>query len=108
MAIRLEKRADTDGSFLLIPVGDLDRDAAEALSTAVGECLAHPPGRLVIQMTHVQFCDSSGIVALLDAHAEAAGRGTELVLADVSEHLRALFRISALDQVVRIVEESRG
>ncbi|MER5320347.1 STAS domain-containing protein [Streptosporangium roseum] len=108
MGIRLEGRTDPDGSRVIIPIGDLDRDAAETLAAAVNESLARPPGRLVIQMTHVQFCDSSGIVTLLDAHADAALLGTELVLAGVSEHLRALFQISALDQVVRIVEESRG
>ncbi|ACZ90223.1 STAS domain-containing protein [Streptosporangium roseum] len=108
MGIHLEGRMDPDGSRVIIPIGDLDRDAADTLATAVNESLAHPPGRLVIQMTHVQFCDSSGIVTLLDAHADAAQLGTELVLAGVSDHLRALFQICALDQVVRIVEESRG
>ncbi|WP_433242848.1 STAS domain-containing protein [Streptosporangium sp. CA-135522] len=93
---------------MLVPVGDLDRDAVETLAVAVNESLARPLGRLVIQMTHVRFCDSSGIVTLLDAHTDADRRGAELVLTDVSEHLRALFRISALDQIVPIVGASHG
>ncbi|GAA3093818.1 STAS domain-containing protein [Streptosporangium carneum] len=108
MAIRLERRTDPDGARVLLPIGELDRDAAELLATAVEDDLAHSPEVLVIRLTHVPFCDSSGIVTLLEAHADAARLGTELVLADVGHHLRGLFRISALDQVVRIVEEPHG
>ncbi|WP_406312843.1 STAS domain-containing protein [Streptosporangium sp. NBC_01639] len=108
MGIRLDRRTDPDGSPVLVPTGDLDREATEALAAAVGESLASPSGKLVIHLTDVRFCDSSGIVALLDAHADAARLDTELVLSGVSRHLRALFQVSALDQVIRIVEESRG
>ncbi|MEV7008108.1 STAS domain-containing protein [Streptosporangium sp. NPDC051022] len=106
MAIRLERRTDPDGSRVLVPIGDLDREAADRLTEAVEDDLAHSPGVLVISLTHVSFCDSSGIVTLLEAHAGAKRRDTELVLADVDGHLRNLFRLCALDQVIRIVEES--
>ncbi|MEU6740816.1 STAS domain-containing protein [Streptosporangium sandarakinum] len=105
MGIRLDRQTDREGARVLIPIGDLDRDAVEPLSAAVGEELAGRPARLVIRMTHVPFCDSSGIVMLLDAHADATGRGTWLALADVGDHLRGLFRLSALDRVVPIIEE---
>ncbi len=108
MAIRLERQTDLDGSRVLVPIGELDRDATDLLAAAVKDDLAHSPEVLVIRLAHVPFCDSSGIVALLEAHADAARLGTELVLADVNHHLRGLFRISALDQVVRIVGESHG
>ncbi|GAA3008066.1 hypothetical protein GCM10017559_32950 [Streptosporangium longisporum] len=108
MAIRLERRIDPDGSPVLVPAGDLDRDSAEQLAAAVDADLRESPALLVVELTHVPFCDSSGIVALLDAHADAERAGVEFVLTGVGEHLRQLFRISALDQVIRIVEESHG
>ncbi|GHH66909.1 hypothetical protein GCM10017673_13210 [Streptosporangium violaceochromogenes] len=108
MPIHLERRTDPDGSPVLVLIGDLDREAADHLAAAVRDGLAHSPGRLVLQMTGVSFCDSSGIVTLLDAHADAARGGTELVLTGVTPHLRGLFRISALDQVVPIGEEPHG
>ncbi|MEU0520852.1 STAS domain-containing protein [Streptosporangium sp. NPDC006007] len=107
MAIRLERRTDPDGSRVLLLVGDLDRAATRPLAAAVKDELDHSPRRLVFQMTRVSFCDSSGIVMLLEAHSEAARLGAELVLAGLGLHLRELFRISALDQIVRVVEESR-
>lgn len=108
MPIHLERRTDLDGSPILVLTGDLDREAADSLAAAVRDGLTRSPGRLVFQMTGVSFCDSSGIVTLLDAHADAARRGTELVLTGVTPHLRGLFQISALDQVVPIVEELHG
>ncbi|MEU4829497.1 STAS domain-containing protein [Streptosporangium sp. NPDC023615] len=108
MGIRLERRTDPDGSLVIIPIGDLDRDFTEPLAAAVNADLRKSPPRLVVELTRVPFCDSSGIVALFDAHDDASRLGVEFVLTGVGGHLRELFRISALDQVIRIVEESHG
>ncbi|MGC5015411.1 STAS domain-containing protein [Streptosporangium sp. DT93] len=108
MGIRLERRTDPDGSLVIVPIGDLDRDCVEPLAAAVQADLGRSPARLVVELTQVPFCDSSGIVALFDAHDEAEREGVTFVLTGVSGHLRDLFRISALDQVIRVVEESHG
>jgi anti-anti-sigma factor len=52
----------TDPSELLVSVsGELDITNVEALATAVGTELERRPRRLVVDLSRLQFADSSGI-----------------------------------------------
>ena len=60
----------------------------------------HGPGRLVVDMSRTQFCDTAGIHALVGAHKRAeAGRG-EIRLVTTGAAVLRIFAITGLDSVI--------
>jgi anti-sigma B factor antagonist len=72
------------------------------LRAALLEAAAHGPGpgRLVVDMSRTQFCDTAGIHALVAAHKRAeAGRG-EVRLVITGAAVLRIFAITGLDSVI--------
>jgi anti-anti-sigma factor len=61
--------------------GDLDIDTAPALHTALDQVLERPHPHVVIDLSAVQFCDSTGLSALVLGHRRAARHGGWIRLA---------------------------
>ncbi|HTX17904.1 MAG TPA: STAS domain-containing protein [Bacteroidota bacterium] len=57
---------------------------------------------LVVDMTDVEFCDSSGLSALLIAERQMRGHGGKVILIGVHKKVMALLKISQLDRVFQI------
>jgi anti-anti-sigma factor len=78
--------------------GELDLTASErvveALRPPVAEAVAP---RLVVDMSGVTFCDSSGLGALLDVRRAAADAGVDMVLRDVSRQVARLLDLADAD-----------
>lgn len=79
---------------------EIDITNAEALQSALLKAAANGHGTFVVDMTETQFCDSSGLHALLAAHkrAEAEGREVLLVISGT-----AVLRVLALTGVDRMI-----
>ncbi len=61
---------------------------------------------LYVDLKAVEFCDSSGLSALLIADRKMKEHGGKVVLRNVHKNVASLMRISMLDRVFQI-EESR-
>jgi len=59
---------------------------------------------LVIDLARVDFCDSSGLSALLIAERKMREHGGKVVLANVGEKIATLLKISALERIFDIQE----
>ncbi|MCX6138343.1 MAG: STAS domain-containing protein [Ignavibacteriales bacterium] len=59
---------------------------------------------LVVDMTAVEFCDSSGLSALLIAERTMREHGNIVKLAGVHKKVLALLKISQLDRVFQIFD----
>ncbi|MFJ7631019.1 STAS domain-containing protein [Streptomyces sp. NPDC097595] len=80
-------------------VGELDYASSAALSLRT-EALRLSPGQLlVVDLSGVEFCDSTGITALLAARRHAQAAGATMVLEAVPTHLIRIFTLTGLDQV---------
>ena len=75
-----------EGVPVVAAPGEIDITNAEALRSALLKAAANGHGRLVVDMTRTQFCDSSGLHTLIAAHkrAEAEGREVLLVIASTT------------------------
>ncbi|WP_042366396.1 STAS domain-containing protein [Streptacidiphilus neutrinimicus] len=83
--------------------GDLDHATAPALRRAV-EALGLTAGQvLVVDLAGLDFCDSSGITALLAARNLTSEQGTGMVLASVPENTARILGIVGLDRVFTIL-----
>jgi anti-sigma B factor antagonist len=72
-------------------------------------CKPKECNKLIIDMKEVQFCDSSGLSALLIADRSMRDHGGSVHLVHVHERVRDLMKISQLDRIFTInakVEEA--
>jgi anti-sigma B factor antagonist len=91
-------RTSGTGSVLTL-VGELDLSTVGRVRTALDALALGPGRRLVLDLSGVVFCDSSGITALVVAHNRVRAVDAELVLAGVPDHLVRMLRVVGLDQV---------
>jgi anti-sigma B factor antagonist len=78
--------------------GELDLATAPALDREVHGVVSHSPTRLVLDLSAVTFCDSTGVAALFRARDAAVTAGSEFEVTGASGMVhRVLVTIGALD-----------
>lgn len=88
---------------LLRLAGDLDIEAAADLTETLKSVLADVGSLpLVLDLTDVEFMDSSGLGVLVGAHKEAAAVGGQLILAAPHPRVAKILRITKLHKVFTI------
>lgn len=78
--------------------GELDLASAPQLTAALARHLSSGHCEIVLDLTNLQFCDSSGLSVFVQAHRELRSAGGRLKLHNASPHLRTLLTATALDQ----------
>src|SRR3954468_19655859 len=73
--------SDTQGARLLEVFGELDLATAPKLCSALDAARIHRVRRVVIDLTGVDFCDSTGLRALLGASTDLRVSGGRLAIA---------------------------
>jgi anti-sigma B factor antagonist len=81
---------DPGGKVVVTVRGNLDVDSATVLTTALDQVLERPAPMVVIDLSGVEFCDSTGLSAFVVGHNRAASSGGWLRLAAPSEFLANL------------------
>jgi anti-sigma B factor antagonist len=61
--------------------------------------------KLIVDMSGVDFCDSTGINILLSAHRQARERGGELQLASPGSAIRKVLQVTGLESVFTVLDE---
>jgi len=100
-----------DGSFPVEVLGgvpvvaapeEIDITNAEALRSALlaAAAAANGHGKLVVDMTQTQFCDSSGLHTLIAAHKRAEAEGREVLLVIPSTTVLRVFALTGMDRVI--------
>ncbi|WP_103513000.1 STAS domain-containing protein [Streptomyces sp. SM13] len=79
--------------------GDLDHHTAPELRKAVDGLAVAAGQLLVLDLADLEFCDSSGISALLAARSVAVEHGGGIALAAVPANTVRILHIVGLDQV---------
>jgi anti-sigma B factor antagonist len=88
---------------ILRPMGEIDLSRAPALRHRLSEVQRGRPGRLIIDLSHVPYMDSSGVATLVEAMQVARRAGGRLVLCALQERVRSIFEIARLDMIFTIV-----
>jgi anti-anti-sigma factor len=84
----------------LAVVGELDLASADSLVSTATRLLREPCERLCVNLGGVNFCDATGISALIRVHRLAARDGVELVIADTQPAVAHVFAIVRLAEVI--------
>jgi anti-sigma B factor antagonist len=84
--------------------GEIDLYTAPKLQSELMAALHEDPARLIVDMSAVEFCDSTGINVLLAAHRFARERGGELQLAGPGSATRKVLQVTGLESVFTVVD----
>ena len=88
-----------DDGHLVTVAGEVDIATAPAL----GECLVRfSDGDVTVDLSAVDFIDSSGLNALVTSHNQIERRGSRLVLRGTSSVTQRLLEITGLDEVLNL------
>jgi anti-sigma B factor antagonist len=86
--------------------GEIDLYTAPRLHGELVAALAgETPVRLVIDMSDVEFCDSTGMNILLAAHRRAQEQGGDLQLAAPRATVRKILQVTGLETVFAVVDD---
>ncbi|OKI50435.1 STAS domain-containing protein [Micromonospora sp. CB01531] len=94
-----------DGTTLLHVRGEIDvSTSAELLAAVVNEVNRRRPPKLVVNMLHVTFLDSTGLTTLLSAHRAAQQLGTALVVRELSAFVQKQLRVAGIYEILTEVQ----
>jgi anti-anti-sigma factor len=79
-----------DDSVVVTVRGELDVDSATVFTTTLDRVLERPEPRIVVDLSGVEFCDSTGLSAFVLGHNRAASTGGWVRLAAPSAWLAGL------------------
>ncbi|MER0443729.1 STAS domain-containing protein [Streptomyces sp. Edi4] len=86
--------------------GDLDYASAARLRDLIPAIALRPGQRLVLDLGGMDFCDSSGVSALIVARNHAHAAEAEAALAAVPANTMRTLRIVGLDQIFSLYPDS--
>jgi len=84
--------------------GELDLFSVPIVRKALLELAAERPGRLVIDLSAVEFIDSTALGALVEAKRQIESAGSRFLLAAPGSHVRRALSISGLDRHLGITD----
>ena len=105
--LSVEVVGGSPGEIRLAMRGDVDIAADEILADAYATAAARGAERVVLDFTHVDYINSTGIALIVGVLAEARKQGRELQARGLAEHYREIFRITRLSDFMTILDEER-
>ena len=96
------ERRDVSGHRTLFVGGEIDLSNAHELRDQLGSAMRESHSPTVVDLSAVEFIDSSGIAALIDAHHDAPKFGSTVVVVAPSTACRRVFELLRLEDVLNI------
>jgi anti-sigma B factor antagonist len=88
-----------DGFAIVRPIGEFDLATADEFSARTERLLAEGHERLVVDLRHLTFMDSSGVRAIVKLNTDAP----HLQIVEGPDHVRRLFTITGLRRVLQFI-----
>ena len=82
-------------------------DTSSRMRDRLADALRSRPDAITIDLSQVDYMDTSGLATLIEAMRLARQENTELLLRGVQEQPRYLLRVSDLDRVFPIEEDAK-
>jgi anti-sigma B factor antagonist len=98
----------TDGEHRLLLRGELDLASAAELNEVLGRICGVEASSVVIDLSELQFMDSTGIHAILSAQALCAAAACEFRLVPGPAHVQRLFEITGLTEALPFARDDSG
>jgi anti-sigma B factor antagonist len=97
---------NTDGDRSTVFLrGELDLSGVDRAREAVEQAEASDASLLVLDLSELEFIDSTGLEVVLRAARRAHDSGRRLIVARPSRYVRRLLSMTAIDQSLDVVED---
>jgi anti-sigma B factor antagonist len=104
--LNVSSRSQADHT-VVIAWGEIDLYTAPRLHRELVDVLADDrPAHVIVDMSGVAFCDSTGMNVLLSSLRRARERGGQLELAAPRAAVRKILQVTGLDSVFTVLDES--
>ena len=105
----MQMKSHEVGDVLVVTVLDSRIDAAVAVrfKNRMMELASTPSERVVLDLSHVEFLDSSGLGAVVGSMKQL-GRARKLDLAGLTPTVEKVFRITRMDRVFRVFPNNQA
>jgi anti-sigma B factor antagonist len=104
--VELKVTTRLQGDHTVISVtGEIDLYTAPKLQSELMAALSANPVRLIVDMSGVDFCDSTGINVLLAAHRQARERGGGGPVAGPGSATRKVLQVTGLESVFTVLDD---
>jgi anti-sigma B factor antagonist len=94
-----------DGVALVALVGELDLSVVGLLDAAVQEVVAAGLHLVVVDLSGLTFCDSSGLGGLLRASRVVRSAGGTLLVAGAHDAVQRLLQLTSMERAITIVPD---
>ncbi len=90
------------GNILVLSVrqGRIDTHTGADLKKSIADIVGRGDRRLVVDLSHVSFIDSTGLGAIVSS-LKVVGRDGDLVVCGLNEAVATLFKLTRMDKVFR-------
>lgn len=96
---------DVEDGVCVQIVGDIDLSCSPDLRVELLQVAAKKPARLLLDLTGVEYMDSSGVATLVEALQVQKKASAALILFGLQPKVRSIFEIARLDMVFKIVAD---
>jgi anti-anti-sigma factor len=93
--LTIQRLADAQGIILAL-AGELDLQSAPELDRQIRELGETSPGRLLIDLSALEFMDSTGLSVMIRAQRSASANGHRLSLRRGSTQVQRLFELTGV------------
>ena len=98
-----------DGELVASLCGELDHHGAVAIRTLIdSQIRANLPRRAVLELSGLDFMDSSGLGLIMGRYALMQSLGGEFCVRSPNERIMRIFRLAGLERMVRVEQGSDG
>ncbi len=97
--LTVSRQDHPSGATVLVLAGELDHHTSPHLARALDATPFGPGTPVVIDMSELTFCDSTGITVLVSAYRRGHESNSRVTLTGVDADLMHLLRIVGLDRV---------
>lgn len=105
---RLGIEISGEGGTLVIALrGELDLASAPAFSAQFEEATAGAPAAIVVDLSELEFLDSTGLRSILLAHERSADRGCRFAVVPGARQVARLLEIARVEEHLNLVSSPR-
>lgn len=84
-------------------IGEIDHHSAVGMRTGIdGEIIEHRPKKLILDLSSVDFMDSSGLGLILGRYAAVQKVGGELVVLNPNDGVVKILKLAGAERILKI------
>lgn len=100
-------RRNVDNALIVTPLDErLDARVATDFKEQMAELIASGHTKIILDLSRVEFIDSSGLGAIVSSLKRMGGRG-DLVVCGLQDTILTMFRLTRMDRVFQIFDDEQ-